>query len=282
MGVGKVNIEYFEQLWAQKEEEYESYREGSSKTWDDRVKEFTGNEPDERIDLITRFLIEKQLLRESSMVLDIGCGPGKFALEFARNSSQGQVVGVDISPKMLEAAENNLRAADLDNVQFKNLDWHKADLQALGWINKFSLVTAIMSPAISNRNSLEKMTQASREHCLLCHFLQRDSIGEELKKRILGSQAGDKYGNKGLYCSFNLLWLANFYPQIFYLDTQRKVTRSLEEAIKHYQKRLGRRVALTSAQEAEIADFLKSQAHNNQVTEIIEGKIGCIYWKKQS
>ncbi|NLM20600.1 MAG: class I SAM-dependent methyltransferase [Peptococcaceae bacterium] len=277
-----MNMEYFEQLWAQKEEEYESYREGDSKSWDERVHEFTGDEPDERIDLITRFLIEKQILQETSMVLDIGCGPGKFALEFARTSRKGQVVGVDISPKMLEAAENNLLAAGLDNVQFKYLDWHKVDLQALGWINKFSLVTAIMSPAISNRKSLEKMTQASRGHCLLCHFLQRDSIGEELKKRILGSQAGDKYGNKGLYCSFNLLWLANFYPQIFYLNTQRKVVRSLEETIRHYQKRLGRRVALTSAQKADIADFLKSKAQNNQVTEIIKAKIGCVYWRNNS
>jgi len=275
-----VDIEYFEQLWARKENKYSSFKEGDSKAWDNRVEEFTTDKSDERIELVARFLREKHLLQETSTVLDIGCGPGRFALEFARTARQ--VIGIDISPKMLDAAEKNLQSARLDNVQFKNLDWQEADLQTLGWLHKFSLVTAFMSPAVNNRSMLEKMTQASTDYCLLCHFLQRESsIADELKKRILGDYPKDKYGNKGLYCSFNILWLSNYYPELICFDTFREVTRSLPEAIRYYSKKLEHKVTLTPAQKEFIADYLEDKAENGQVTEVIKGKIGCIYWKKR-
>jgi SAM-dependent methyltransferase len=55
-------------------------------------------------------------LREGARLLDVGCGPGRHALELARRGVQ--VVGVDISERFLHLA----RAADVEGARFARAD----------------------------------------------------------------------------------------------------------------------------------------------------------------
>jgi SAM-dependent methyltransferase len=60
--------------------------------------------------------------------LDIGCGAGELSLALARNHPHGRVVGVDVSPSLIEMARN--RAGHLSNVKFELADaaqWRPAD-----------------------------------------------------------------------------------------------------------------------------------------------------------
>lgn len=273
----EMDIEYLEQLW-KNDSHKASRKQGDRASWDSRVEEFNSDQPDERIGKILGLLLEKGMLHENSSVLDVGSGPGKFVIEFARKAKN--VVGADISPNMLQEAENNLAAKGLDNVEFTEVDWEKADLAALKWRKKFSLVTAIMSPAFSSKEGLEKMLEASHEYGLITHFIQRqDSIGDELRDHIIGRKSPNPYGNKTLYCSFNLLWLYRLFPEIVYFNTVREVSRPLEEAGRHYINRLEVRAPLMAAQQAEIQDVLKAKAENGIIRETITAKIACIYWK---
>jgi SAM-dependent methyltransferase len=53
-------------------------------------------------------------------VLDVGCGPGIPTLDIARRAgSEGQVVGVDISERVLEVARERAQRAGLSNTEFK-------------------------------------------------------------------------------------------------------------------------------------------------------------------
>lgn len=52
--------------------------------------------------------------------LDIGCGVGRITLPLARYSTE--VVGVDISPRMLDEAASNARAAELPQATFVRSD----------------------------------------------------------------------------------------------------------------------------------------------------------------
>ena len=68
---------------------------------------------------------------EFSHVLDIGCGAGELSLAVAAARPNAQVVGVDVSPDLIEAAR--ARAGSLDNVHFELADaatWH-SDERAL-------------------------------------------------------------------------------------------------------------------------------------------------------
>ena len=268
------NIDYFEQIW-QKEKKY---KDVSPTSWDNRAEDFNRHVSDERRDKIIELLLEKQMLQKNSRVLDIGCGPGKFVLKYAQRAKN--VVGVDISPKMLHYAAENVDTLSLDNTEFRELDWEKADLTALNWKKKFSLVTGIMSPAFSNRKGLEKMLEASNEYCLISHFVERqDSIGDALKKDVLGRDTIDEYGNKSLYCCLNILWLYKLFPEIVYFNLERETMQSLEEASRHYITKYEMKTDLTVTQKTEIMEYLNSKAENGVIKEKTKSKIACIYWR---
>ena len=57
-------------------------------------------------------------------VLDIGCGPGSWLLETAKTyPTMSRLIGVDINPKMVNAARAQAKALQLDNrVEFHQMD----------------------------------------------------------------------------------------------------------------------------------------------------------------
>jgi SAM-dependent methyltransferase len=57
---------------------------------------------------------------EPRRVLDYGCGVGRLVIPFARCAES--VVGVDVSPSMLQEAERNARTHGCENVEFVEVD----------------------------------------------------------------------------------------------------------------------------------------------------------------
>lgn len=54
----------------------------------------------------------------SMHILDVGCGPGTITADFAALVAQGQVVGIDNTPEVLELARSLATDRGLDNIQF--------------------------------------------------------------------------------------------------------------------------------------------------------------------
>ena len=53
-------------------------------------------------------------------VLDIGCGDGRITAEIAKKVPQGYVLGIDISPNMIDEANKNF--GDIKNLEFQCID----------------------------------------------------------------------------------------------------------------------------------------------------------------
>jgi len=66
--------------------------------------------------MLTEELLRCTRGRSYSQVLDIGCGAGELSLAVARGRPQCSVMGVDISPQLIEAAKG--RGERLENVDF--------------------------------------------------------------------------------------------------------------------------------------------------------------------
>jgi tRNA G46 methylase TrmB len=56
---------------------------------------------------------------ERWQVLDIGCGPGEWAIEMAQQYPSCQVFGIDISVPMITYASSFAESRKLSNVQFR-------------------------------------------------------------------------------------------------------------------------------------------------------------------
>lgn len=81
----------------------------------------------ERLADVRAMLLERADVAPGQHVLDLCCGTGWLAIDAARAVAPGgRVTGVDLSAAMLELAEQNLREAGLDNVEF-----HQGDAEQL-------------------------------------------------------------------------------------------------------------------------------------------------------
>ncbi len=58
-------------------------------------------------------------LRDDMTLLDVGCGPGTVTVDLARILAGGEVVGVDASETVLDAARNHADAVGFTNVRFE-------------------------------------------------------------------------------------------------------------------------------------------------------------------
>lgn len=76
-----------------------------------------GLESNDRIrDLDPDKVLAKLALFPEAVVADVGCGPGVFALRFARACPRGVVFAVDVEPRQLDALREQLLAGGFENV----------------------------------------------------------------------------------------------------------------------------------------------------------------------
>jgi SAM-dependent methyltransferase len=272
-----MNIQYFTRLWS----EGKPTHAAANSFWDNRASEFNKvvcqGRPDERIKKIIKFLLHNSLLTEQSSVLDIGCGPGRFAVEFAKQAAD--VTGLDISDKMLDFAVQNAEAENLTNVSFRKLDWHEVNLEEHNWTKRFNLVTAINSPGIYDQITLEKMCAASKGDCFLSNIVDRsDSVQDIIRTEILKLK-GVRFYTNAIYCIFNILWLMGYYPSITYVNTDREHIRTTEEACLYYGTLFETEHYSELEKNDLIRNYLQEISIDGFVTEKVRTKTAWISWK---
>ena len=77
------------------------------------------------------------LLERDMSVLDVGCGPGTLTMEIATRVAPGHVVGMDLNPEMIRAAE-----AASPPGRIANLVFYAGDIRESGWDGEFDVVNA--------------------------------------------------------------------------------------------------------------------------------------------
>lgn len=85
-------------------------------------------------------LIELTGIGPDARILDVGCGPGRHALELGRRGHE--VVGVDISSTFIDLATESARRSELANVAFE-----VADARSLPFDSEFDLVISLCQGA---------------------------------------------------------------------------------------------------------------------------------------
>ena len=78
-----------------------------------------------------------RLLAPGTSVLDVGCGPGTLTAEIARCVHPAAVVGMDVNPEMVRAAEVAHPPSAAPNLVF-----YVADIRQSAWESEFALAAA--------------------------------------------------------------------------------------------------------------------------------------------
>ncbi len=98
-------------------------------------------------------------LRPGVSVLDVGCGPGTLTAEIARRVAPAPVVGMDVNPEMLAAAEQASPPGEAPN-----LVYHAGDIRRSEWADEFDLVNAsrVLQWIADGHVALAAMARAAR------------------------------------------------------------------------------------------------------------------------
>lgn len=119
----------------------------------------------ERVEKVINLLEREQILTPETEVLDVGCGPGTYALPFAERVKS--VTALDGAREMCRILEQKAREAKLHNITVLHSMWEDVDLEKEGLLHRFDLVFASMTPAVCDCETLTKLNQASRKYCCL-------------------------------------------------------------------------------------------------------------------
>ena len=222
-----AELDYFKEQWATRQMSPVSH---SSDIWDERAKEWidalkpnAGKESIRARGMLNRVEATAQYLRNlgklgpEDSVVDIGCGPGLFVLEFAKTAKLA--VGVDYSSRFVEFGRLEAAERGIPNAEFLQRDFFAMDIEAEGMLGAYDLVFSSITPAATGDGCLEKLMSLSRAWCYNASFVYAgDTLSEKVCRDVFGEEFRTRWDGRGFYALLNLLWLLGYYPETTYFD----------------------------------------------------------------
>ena len=217
--------------------------------------------------------IEREVpLTKDVAVLDIGCGQGAHSIVLAQRV--GDVVGVDLSPVMIERAKAKANECGLKNVSFLCGDFRNVAIE-----RQFDLVFAHMTPAVADAAALEKMLSLAKGYCYLVKPVRRDDPVLEALYGVAGCRPQPNGFDQGMLFAFAMLWQQGYLPSLSYRPDVWDMEWSLEQAKEWYLNRFLAHHPLDEAKRTRVVAYLKGIAVNGKVKEVVHTTIATMSWR---
>ncbi len=211
--------EFWEEAWDTGWKQSLLYRQQPERTggeyWDRRSASFTAQTRDSGVDeqvmKAVHLLGHKDALKRDSRVLDIGSGPGNYAIPIARRVRQ--VVALDPSGGMLEILKRRAAEAEVANIDIVQQPWETVDLVQAGWGGAFDAVLALMAPPFNGVGNLKKMLAACRGVLLVGgHLRWDDPVRRELWLELGLGEMPDFCPDP--FYAYHWLYASGYYPDL--------------------------------------------------------------------
>ena len=127
-----MNLDEIKIKWTLKENDKKS----NISLWDEKADYF-GNYaiPTIEEDKFLKLLKDEKILNKKFKVLDVGCGGGKYSLALANECDE--ILGIDLSPKMIEYANKNRENFNIKNASFLCENWHDINVKKTNLYRNF-------------------------------------------------------------------------------------------------------------------------------------------------
>ncbi|MHC1628849.1 MAG: class I SAM-dependent methyltransferase [Candidatus Nezhaarchaeales archaeon] len=174
-------------------------------------------------------IIELLNVDENSTVLDVGGGPGTYAIPLAKVVKE--VTVVEPSKGMIECLKENMDSEGVSNIRIVNKRWEDVELSEIG---QHDTVLASHSLAMLDLDSaLLKMHRAARRRVVIMTFAgPRYGFYPELYEKVFNEKfiPGPDYIDV-----YNVLYDLGIYANITIKSIQRKETyRTIDDAVKRW------------------------------------------------
>lgn len=279
--IGKTDLDYFISLFESRASEHAAY---PAKKWDRRAEfwheEYVSRRKgDERIRSAVDYLERRGMLQAQYDVADIGCGPGRFAAAFARRVRS--VVGLDISERMVYYGREYLKEEGIQNARLQACDFRTMDIQKEGCQGAFDLVFCSMTPAVCDRESLQKFMAMSRAYCCsITHIYSRNHLRERIMREVFGKEMPERWNGRWFYSLFNVLFLSGYCPETSYDTRHQEVqVRPDEEYVEFLMEHMLPESENTKENAVKILSWMQAHADADGIlTETADSCYGRILW----
>lgn len=268
-----MTVEEVYEKWPLKEKN----KKASVDMWNSMAEDFGEHKsPGFEDDRFLQILQKHNMLREDSMVLDVGCGTGKYTLAIATRCRE--ITGIDFSPAMIDIAKQKAAEQNITNAVFQCADWHELDLKEAGWERKFDLVIAHNTPAVQSAGTFEKLSLASRGWCVLSKPTRRtDPVSDEIRK-LIGIHEKHESSDLDIIYAFALLWQQGRLPHLDYKQQLWEMKKTPEQAYGLYINRMKTYRDLSPEEEEKIKQYLQSIMKDGFVHENVNTTVTTLFW----
>jgi len=252
------------------------------KRWNAMAADFadrTGrNEQEDQRRSIVAQLMADGILRPGGHVLDIGAGPGNWALLLAQTA--GHVTALEPADAMADILEERTAAGGFTNITVDRRTWQDIDLSREQWEGAFDLVFASMTPGIDGPDNLKKMVAASRGACYLSKFSggnggpQRyGALWQAVFNEPHDLRAGD------IIYPFNLVYAMGHRPHLNFHTWSRETRLPRDKAIEECTTYLEGYTELNDAIRETVAAFVDARCTDGVFHQQHEACQGIMVWR---
>ncbi|MBT9146724.1 MAG: Ubiquinone biosynthesis O-methyltransferase [Syntrophomonadaceae bacterium] len=171
---------------------------------------------------------EEGIFDQKSRILDIGCGPGTFALPLGEIAEE--VAALDTSAGMLEMLRSDASKEKVNNIHPIQADWDNFQ-----WKKNYDFVLAANSPAINSYQTLMKMNEVSSSYCML--ICSAGKVSPTLRHLLWEEIMGEKLQGNAFDISFpfNILYLEGYFPHLSFEEQQYSYLEEAETVLQNYR-----------------------------------------------
>jgi ubiquinone/menaquinone biosynthesis C-methylase UbiE len=174
--------------------------------WREVARNWLADYADKRArDFISKALREVVKLDESAKILDIGCGPGKWSLMYAKKFSS--VKAIDISQKMICLAREKARRENLRNIDFQTMSVSNLEIpdQTYDLVNCVTVLQHIPSD-VDWRSAVHEIARVTKGNGYILLFEMAPNFAVKKRTRNLSIRTMHQYMDEFRNAGANLVY----------------------------------------------------------------------------
>ena len=249
--------------------------------WNRRAQWFARRTDDvrgqQRQKAVLDMLDHQGVLNSEVKVLDIGAGPGNFAIPMARLVKE--VTALEPAEEMIKILEDRAGTEQLKNISIIRRTWQEINVEEEGLAGSFDLVFASMTPGVQDPETLQKLIAASKKYCYYSSFSGNrwSQAYRDLWQCFFNEDMGDNPGD--IIYPLNLLYAMGYRPSLRFNTKQQVQEQPAAEAVDELLKFFWSYMDITSEVKDEVEKYVQKNAQGGILCQLTSVCYGMLLWR---